>query len=66
MALYHLFHLATWAVGASAGGALAERFGIRAAMLAGACVCASAALLTWRLGLPRDFTGERAARPSLR
>jgi MFS family permease len=57
VALYQMAHLGTWAVASALGGTLAERHGIRAAMAAGALVCAAAALSTYRLGLPRSFTG---------
>ena len=57
VALYQMAHLAVWAVASAAGGLLAERWGIRAAMTTGALVCALAALATWRIGLPRSFTG---------
>jgi MFS family permease len=57
VALYQMAHLGTWAVASALGGTLAERHGIRAAMGAGALVCAAAALSTYRLGLPRSFTG---------
>jgi predicted MFS family arabinose efflux permease len=58
MALYQVAHLATWAVASTLGGTLADRLGVRAAMTAGALVCAAAALSTWRNGLPRSFTGN--------
>jgi predicted MFS family arabinose efflux permease len=58
VALYHMAHLAIWAVGSAAGGLLADRYGIRMAMTTGAAFCALAALSTWRLGLPQSFTGE--------
>jgi len=59
MALYQLAHLATWALGATAGGVIAERYGVRAALATGGAVCAAAALSTWRLPLPTSFGGER-------
>jgi MFS family permease len=60
MALYQMAHLGTWALASLIGGALADRAGVRTAMLVGALVCATAALSTWRNGLPRSFTGELA------
>jgi predicted MFS family arabinose efflux permease len=58
LALYQMLHLAGWAAASSAGGLLAERVGIRAAIVTGATICAGAALTTWRLGLPKSFSGE--------
>ncbi|MBX3189114.1 MAG: MFS transporter [Labilithrix sp.] len=60
VALYTMIHLAMWAAASSIGGSMAERFGVRVAMLAGAIVCAIGASITWRLGLPKNFTGEPA------
>ncbi len=57
VALYQMAHLATWAIASTAGGFIADHFSVRAAMGAGAAVCALAALSTWRLGLPRSFSG---------
>lgn len=57
VAMYQLAHLATWAVAAVVAGFVADHLGIRTAMAAGAGVCALAALSTWRLGLPRSFSG---------
>lgn len=57
MALYTMVHFAMWAVGASVGGTIADRFGIRAAMLSGGAACSIAALVTSRLPLPRSFVG---------
>ena len=58
VALYQMVHLATWAVASTAGGFLAEHYGIRVAITTGAAVCALAAVSTWRNGLPRSFKGE--------
>jgi len=58
IALYQMAHLATWALASATGGFLADQFGIRAAMMTGAAVCAVASLSTWRIGLPPSFTGE--------
>jgi MFS family permease len=57
LALYQVFHLAAWASASALGGVLADRHGIRAAITTGAVVCALAAAATWKLGLPRSFTG---------
>jgi MFS family permease len=57
VALYQMAHLATWAVASATGGVLADRYGVRAAMATGAICCGLAALSTWRIGLPRSFTG---------
>lgn len=51
-ALYNVAHLAAWALGATAGGAIAERIGIRTALLTGASMCALGAFATMRLPLP--------------
>lgn len=61
LALYQVFHLAAWASASAVGGVLADRHGIRAAITTAAVVCAIAAASTWKLGLPRSFTG--AAHP---
>ncbi len=58
IALYQLVHLSTWAIAATAGGAIAERFGVRIAMSIGAIVCFAASLSTFKVGLPPSFTGE--------
>ena len=57
LALYQVVHLAAWASASALGGVLADRHGIRAAITIGAVVCALAALSTWKLGLPRSFSG---------
>jgi predicted MFS family arabinose efflux permease len=57
LALYQVFHLAAWAAASALGGVLADRHGIRTAIMTGAVVCAVAAASTWKLGLPRSFTG---------
>jgi MFS family permease len=57
VALYQMAHLGTWAIASAAGGVLADRYGIRAAMATGAVCCVIAAVSTWRMGLPRSFTG---------
>jgi len=61
IALYQMAHLATWAVGSSIGGVVAERFGTRAGMSLGGFVCAVAALSTWKIRLPASFLGRPAA-----
>jgi MFS family permease len=57
VALYQLAHLGTWAIASSSGGVIADYFGIRTAIGLGAAICAGAALLTWRVGLPPSFAG---------
>ena len=61
VALYQMAHLATWAIASAAGGVLADRYGIRFALLTGGVLCAIAAASTWRLGLPPDFSGSARA-----
>jgi MFS family permease len=61
IALYSMAHLATWATAASLGGVVADRIGIRVAMMTGALVCAASAFVTWKLGLPPSFSGVRVA-----
>ena len=58
VALYQMAHLATWALASAAGGLLADRYGIRFAMLTGGLLCAGAAASTWRIGLPPSFVGS--------
>ena len=58
LALYQVFHLLAWATASALGGVVAERYGIRAAIAAGAVVCGVAGLSTWKLGLPRSFTDD--------
>jgi MFS family permease len=58
IALYQMAHLGTWALASTTGGLLADHFGIRAAMMTGAAVCAAAALSTLRIGLPPTFSGR--------
>ena len=58
IALYQLVHLSTWTIAAIAGGAIAERFGVRVAMSIGAVVCVLASISTFRVGLPPSFTGS--------
>ncbi|MDB4943552.1 MAG: transporter [Labilithrix sp.] len=59
IALYQMLHLAMWAVASIVGGLVADRVGVRGAMLLGAAVCLASAISTWRQGLPRDFAGLR-------
>ena len=61
VALYQMVHLGTWAIAATAGGLLADHFGVRAAMTTGALVCGCAALSTWKIGLPQSFRGAPMA-----
>lgn len=58
LALYQVFHLVAWATASALGGVVAERYGIRISIATGAALCASAGLLTWKLGLPRSFTDD--------
>lgn len=58
IALYQLVHLSTWAIAATVGGTLAERFSVRIAMSAGAVVCLAASISTFKVGLPPSFTGS--------
>lgn len=57
VAIYAMTHLAMWGIGSAAGGAIAERWGVRAAMLLGGSLCFVAALVTTRLALPASFAG---------
>ncbi len=61
LALYQVCHLVTWASASALGGVIADHYGIRAAIGAGAFVCACSAMATWKLGLPRSFTDDALA-----
>jgi MFS family permease len=57
VALYTVAQFAMWAAGSTAGGLIAERWDVRAAMLVGSLACLAAGLLTARLPLPDSFVG---------
>lgn len=57
IALYTVVHFATWAAGSSAGGLVAERWSIRAAVLLGGSICAIASIVITRLSMPSTFLG---------
>jgi MFS family permease len=68
LALYTVIHLATWALGASLSGALAETSGVRTSMLVGGAICVVAAFATSRMPLPPAFArpveADGEARPA--
>jgi MFS family permease len=64
VALYVVFHFATWAAGSTIGGAIAERWDVRLAMAIGAGICALGAMIVIaRAPLPPSFLGPPGSIP---
>jgi MFS family permease len=57
VALYVVFHFATWAIGSTIGGTIADRWSVRLAMAIGAAITALATLVVSRVALPLSFLG---------
>lgn len=61
LALYTMSHFLVWGAGSSAGGAIAARWGVPAAMTVGVLATVLAALTTARLPLPGSFAPRAEA-----